>query len=141
LLSLLVVLCAELLTLFCFSSGTFDVLSLDGPLVVLPVFASTLLITGVVLATRAGRGRLGGMAFLPLLMLWLVVVTPVAVLGTVMLVEGPAIVLNNSRDLFEILAASLAIAAACFALCVPFLLLAAFSATYRERFRAAFGQG
>lgn len=137
-LSLLVTLVAEWVAFLCFNGFALERTSFTGPAPALPTLATAILITCAFLSVRPAHGDSPPSLSLPRLVASVALLTPATVLGVLLVVEGAAL-LSRPRDLAEILVATVFLGLACLVTAAPFLLLSAVSATYRERFREAFG--
>ena len=135
-LALLVAGASEGLTFLSFTAGYLEAFPWQGPLLVVPVAGTGIVITSVVLAAHTCRERSGGGRFLLMLVVWAAVLVPPAILVPIALVEGPGTLLS---EFDEISIGVLVFGIACLALAVPFLLLAGISKAHRERFRVALG--
>ncbi len=139
LLALLSALAVEAAALALFTAGALELFSATGVPVVLPAMVTGIVVTSAALAGRAFRGPNSSGRFLARFLLWLLLSACATVIAIAIAQE--AVVDAGVFDAFLFLISALMMSIIALVAAAPFLLLARFSETYRERFRVALERG
>lgn len=139
LLALISTLAVEALALALFSAGALELFSATGVPVVMPAMVTGIVVTSAALAGRAFQGQTSSGRFLARFLLWLLLSACATVIAIAIAQE--AVVEASGFDAFLFLISALMMSIIALVSVAPFLLLARFSETYRERFRVALERG